>query len=606
MTQSLPNLRGEHRIIINAETTGLRWWEDDRPIGWAWRLPESNRMGYVPIRHSVGDNVPVEQVHEWLRREVRDIHVENANTKFDLHMARVDGVDLTEQNCTFGDVAHQAALLDDNRYRFNLDQLAVDFLGWRDDLGKVPEEIETEGGFQDLHPDLVTPYALRNVEQVHRLHNYFEPLIREEELGDVLALEQEIIPVVVEMEKNGTMLDMDLLTDWCQQATHELEEQKWFIFRETGVKVSSFDSRKDMQKLFEKCGVPITEFTPTGKPSFTDEVMQSSDHPAIKAARHGGHLADLKSKYLDKYLKAVRADGWLRFNLHQLRTTKDSNDKFGAGTVSGRFSAAGDKFGGYNPQQVVAVEKQLERGWCSDYVIRRLFKLNFAADMAQVEYRLFAHYAETPDILEVYRQDPRADYHAVVMKLLHQVNPDLNRKLTKNINFAKIYGAGLAKFALMLGQITQRDFEELAGQRRAAWGDPRLQQARLINNQYDQMFPAVAPLLRLASRTAERRGYVRTILGRRARLLGRFHSALNRIIQGGAADIHKRVLVEVYKLRKQLGLMMLITVHDELVCNIADPTATAAVEAVLNEQHFDLKVPILWDVKTGTNWAECK
>jgi DNA polymerase I-like protein with 3'-5' exonuclease and polymerase domains len=113
-------------------------------------------------------------------------------------------------------------------------------------------------------------------------------------------------------------------------------------------------------------------------------------------------------------------------------------------------------------------------------------------------------------------------------------------------------------------------------------------------------------LLRLASSTAEKRGFVRTITGRRARLTGRFHSALNRIIQGGAADINKRVLVETYKRRKELGLTMRLTVHDEVCADLHDEANKPAVERVLNTQYFDLKVPILWDAHTGPNWAACK
>jgi len=610
-----PELRGETRIILNAETDGLEWWGAHRPIGWSWCLPESGRSGYLPMRHRPGGNLGVEQVHAFLR-DVRDMHVDNINTRFDIHMARADGVDLTEQGNTFGDVAHQAALLDDHRMRFKLDLLSLDILGWNvetDGLGKIPPCITGEVEFQFIHPSIVAPYAVRNVEQVRQLIEAFAPLIREENLEAVLDLEQQVIPIVVEMEKNGTLLDMDLLHEWQASATRDLEEKLWFIYKETGIQLESPDSPKDLVRLFEARGIPMTARTEHGKPSFTDAVLKGIDDPCIAALRQAGQLADLKSKYLDKYAKAARSDGWLRFNMHQLRYGRSEDDKHG--TVSGRFSAAGDKFGGYNPQQVVAVEKQLERGWCPNYVVRKLFipekgKLWLAADMMQVEYRLFAHYANDPSINAAYAADPYADYHAVVMRLLHTVAPYLNRKLVKNVNFAKIYGAGLIKFALMLGLITDAEFvmfsERMSQRDWSVLDEPTLAEAKKLNEDYNRMFPGVKPLLKKASEVAKQRGYVMTLMGRRARLTSRFYSSLNRIVQGGAADINKRVLIEVYKMRKALGLTIRLTVHDELCADLADRVTLPEVEWVLNTQYFDVRVPIFWDTKVGANWAACK
>lgn len=630
-----PELRGETRIILNCETTGLKWWAEDRPIGWAYVLPESGRSGYLPVRHETGENLPVEQVRAWLG-DLRDLHIENTNTRFDLHMARADGADLVDDTGnTFGDAAHYAALLDDNRKRLNLDLLALDFLGWNvlgDTIGKIPPQIQHEGEFKHLHPGLVAPYALRNVIQVDQLIEHFAPLIEDEELGNVLALEQAIIPVVVEIEKNGSFLDMDLLEKWHAEVQVKLEEKQHFIYKQSGVDMTSPDSSKDLVALFTKLKIPFTTFTEKGAPSFTASVMKAIPHPCVQAAYEWGQLATLDANYLSKYLRTARADGWIRHNLHQLRFGKDENEK--NGTISGRFSAAGDKnlkpnrdgSGGYNPQQCVAVEKQLERGWCPDYVLRKLFKINFASDMMQVEYRLFSHYANIADAFHapptqkiingkpVWVTGPMADFHAVVSELLLPFNPRLNRKLVKNINFAKIYGAGLVKFALMIGAITEAQYDAFRErQSRRDWSvkdDPALAEAKAINNLYDRMFPAVAPLLKRASGMARDRGYVHTLLKRRARFgaaNNRHHSALNRIVQGGAADINKRCLVEVYAQRKRLGLRMEITMHDELAGNLADPVGTLKeVDNVLNTQYFDLRAPILWDSKIGGNWAECK
>lgn len=632
-----PPLNGEKRIILNAETTGLKWWASDRPCGWSYFLPESGRKGYLPIRHG-GGNLPIERVQDWLR-DIRGMHVENQNTRFDLHMSREDGVDLVEgTGNTFGDCAHYAALLDDNRARFSLDILSKDYLGWdvtaaEDPLGKLPPGVESEADWHAQPSWVVAPYAIRNVEQVQRLiDDVFLPQIDDEDLFEVLGLEQDIIPVVVEMEKNGTYLDTDLLYEWQKKATSEMEQSLFRIHQLTGLEISSPDSSKDIAKLFKARGIPITQFTEHGAPSFTDAVLRSIDDECVIALRKAGQLADLKSKYLDKYAEGMRSsDGWLRFNLHQLRYSHGESDM---GTVSGRFSASGDRgmrpdglgTGGYNPQQVVAVEKQLERGWCSDYVVRKLFKMNFAADMMQIEYRLFANLANAHQVYHdraAFKKDakgkimwiagPLADFHAAIAEHLQKVNPALNRKLVKNINFATIYGAGLLKFTMMIGLITEAVYESLLAQYN---GRPSVQQllnspyreafkqSLDIRKAYDSVLTGVHALLDLASRTAKNRGYVRTLMGRRARLLGRFHSALNRIIQGGAADVNKRYLVEAYKHRKELGLIMRLTVHDELAGTLMGPLGP--MKKLLNTQLFDLKVPVLWDCNMGANWAACK
>lgn len=641
-----PDLRGETLIVLNAETDGLRWWGEHRPIGWAYLLPQSGRKGYLPMRHRVGPNLGEEQVRDWLRG-LCGLKIENANTKFDLHMARADGVDLVEQDNRFGDAAHRAALLDDHRLRFNVDQLALDILGQdveASPLGKLPEGILNEGEFHMLHPGLVEPYAVRNVEQVAALIAALDPQIAAEDLGRVLDLEEQVLPVVVEIEKNGCYVDLELLTEWHRAAQAKREDILFGIFQKTGVMLDSAQSPTQLKKLFERLNIDLTLLPTTlhNNPSFSGAALKAlaGTHPVMADLLEVRNLTDFISDYSGKYLAAARSDGWLRTNLHQLRAQRSAgDDAMTRGAVSGRFSSAGDDEGGYNQQQVVSVDKQLERGWCPDFPLRRAFLPGspedraknaalrwFAADAKQIEYRLFAHYTNSPKIIGAYHAPPPykyvqvkgkdvpitgpdADYHVVVQLLLEQQWPDIGRKRTKNTNFAKIYGAGLVKFAYMLEMITEAQFQELYPLGRDAWDRPELAGARKLNEEYNLMFPEVQPLLRRASRTAEERGHVCTLLGRRARFGDRnirYHSALNRVIQGGAADVNKRVLVETYRHRRELEIVLRTTVHDELGGDSQNPDKVPALNELLNTQYFDLRVPILWDLHTGANWAACK
>jgi DNA polymerase-1 len=125
---------------------------------------------------------------------------------------------------------------------------------------------------------------------------------------------------------------------------------------------------------------------------------------------------------------------------------------------------------------------------------------------------------------------------------------------------------------------------------------------------YDRSFPEMKNLLQTAARLAEQRGYVKTYLGRRARFKDhkRMHKALNRVIQGTAADVMKTKIVELHNERKATGFLMRFTVHDEVDGDAQDEGSTARVETVLNRQSYEFKVPILWETGDGPNWAAAK
>jgi DNA polymerase-1 len=632
-----PELNGESVIYLDAETTGLEWWNGDRPVGWAYCLPASGRRGYVSFGHASGNSTDQATALRWAQRELRNVRVCNANTKFDLHISREWGADLVSQGCTFGDVQHQAALLDDHRMRFNIDLLGQDFLG----RGKVDFPFD-KSKMAELSADQVAEYAIGDVVLVQDLENAMTPEIARQDLTRVLELEERIIPIVVEMEKNGVHVDMERLFLWQMQSAVEYEEQMWFIYKETGIKITSPDSSKEAAALFKARGIPITAFTGSfdkqgnPRPSFTDDVLKrASEHDAvIKAFYYAGQLADLRSKYINKYAATVRrTDGWMRFNLHQLRTSKD--DGSGYGTVSGRFSSAGDKDkngnpSGFNKQQVVSADKQTARGWCQNYVVRDLFlpgtpderasdnpPVWLAADAKQIEYRIFAHFSNEEEILAKYAEDPNTDYHNVVQEILRRAKPDIQRKKTKITNFCKLFGAGLLKFAWTLETISDTEFARLDKKYKGVRGkdrlmrenEPTLAEGIDVYDTYDRMFPAAVKMLQLAKRVASERGHVTTMLGRRARFDGQYkrvHSALNRVIQGTAADLNKLMLVDLYEHRKEFDLRLRLTVHDEVDCDMFNVSKLPALREFFDKQRLDLKVPILWDVAVGPSWAGAK
>jgi DNA polymerase-1 len=565
---SPPSLDGISEIYLDCETTGLKWWDGDLPVGFALRTKDG-RSWYLPWAHKGGGNLDENVMKRWAQTELRNKLITNAGIKFDIHMLRVWGVDLEEQGCKVSDVQHYAALLDETRRKYNLDLLGKDFLG----IGK--EEIDIER-LSDMHAGDVAAYAEKDVFLVDKLKEVMWPKLDKQDLQRVRQLEDNVIFPVCEMEKNAAPINVELLNTWSERSEQEYQKKVYEIYRKTGLGITP-GSPHNMRELFDKLGIEKYELTDTGQVSYADDVLRKMNHPIIELLREASKLKTLRSKYFSAYQKAI-LNGKLHYQLHQLRT--DEN-----GTVSGRFAASK-----INPQQVFRVKKQMEE-WGDDYIVRQLFipeegKVWFSADADQIEYRLFAHFAESPKIYAAYKENENVNFHELIRQMV-SVYKEIPYKETKDMNFAKIFGAGLDKISQML--------------------DLPRSQSDVFVRIYNRTFPEANQLLKKAMRVAIKRGYVKTILGRRTRFPDgdRAHKALNSVIQGSAADIAKQKTVELHSVRKELDLIQRFPVHDE---NDGDcpKENVGLIKAILNYQSFPLKVPILWSVGWGNNWKECE
>ncbi len=604
--------RGVKDIILNFETNGLRWWAGDVPISVAVRLPDGT-IRFLPWGHR-GGNLDEATMKRWATRELRDVHITNINTRFDVHQAYAWGVDLEAQGCTVSDVSHYAALLDDHRKTFSLDSLAEDYLGGF----RVPRVDESR--MADYHASQVAPRARHQVELVHELREVFWPKLDEQDLQRVRQLEDDVIYPVCEMERNGAPIDVELLDRWLVASQKEYEQLLWQLVKEVGFQVDP-NRPEHRQRLWQHLKLPL-QYLPSGRPSFTDAIVAQVEHPVVELMRKAAKLSSLRSKFLVNTRKHVGSDGILRYALHQLRGVKDEVDQgYGAGTVTGRFSSTALAPGeGINIQQRIKGEKQrLAFGYAEDdtshddeiFLVRKLHRpgsgLFLSADMMQVEYRLFSHYANNQKIIEAYEQNPLMSFHRYMHARLKAFKPDLTYRRAKDISFGKIYGAGTVKLALMFEFITQAESEEIRS--RKQYDHPKLAPAKEILEIYNREIPEVAELLKHASDTADKRGYVKTLLGRRFRFPDkqRLHKALNGVIQGGAADVMKQKLVQLHAERKQTGFKLRYTIHDEVDGDIPDLESAHRVAAILNRQPAEkLRIPLLWEVSTGPNWGALK
>jgi len=477
---------------------------------------------------------------------------------------------------------HIGALLDDHRYNNKLDTLGEQYLG----EGKV-RGLSMARGAAVYHAAQVTEYGRKDVDLVIRLLDKTRPMIEVEGLERVLALESRCLWPVIEMERNGFPIDRELLDEWARTSKTDLMVLEMKLAKIAGFRVN-VDSPTDMQRLFEKRGLVNEARTKTGNVSFAASALAKFDDEAIRLAMKVGKMTDLRSKCLEAYPRQISDGGLMRYSLNQLR-----GDEYG--TISGRFSASqADRQHdeGCNPQQVMS-SKKARKHYGDRYDVRRLWipapgKLLIADDAAQVEFRFFAHYANSAALLEAYAKNPRVDFHQAVTDVAQRYNDDLSRDLVKNLNFALIFGAGLPKTAEMMG-VTEKE-------------------ARDFRAIYESQFPEARKLLNLAKGIAKSRGYVKTILGRRSRFPGGeyTHKALNAICQGSNGDYQKQKAVELYEAREEIGFTMRLTVHDEFVGDVEDEAGAKKVHEVLERQTLDVKVPLLWDYGVGANWSEAK
>lgn len=613
-----PDLTGIDEIRLDFETTGLRWYKGDLPCGVSVKRPGLPSK-YYPFAHVGAENIDENVMKRWAREQLKNKRITNAYTGFEVHMSREWGVDLVEQGCTFSDVMHYAALLDDHRKQFNLNLLAKDFLK-REKVGLDLDPTR----MAHYEPWQVAARAEGDTDTVDELVAAMYPMLDAEGLHAVRALEDAVIPVVCEMEKNGAPIDMELFQRW----SIESEQHYYRLIKEISAEAGfNFDdSTESWHRLFARYQIPIVtkkEYTEdgriidTGTPTFKDDVLARIEHPVIKKARFAAQLDSLRSKIYTAYPDNID-NGILRFDLNQLRIDDDKGKR---GTVSGRFSAA-------YIQQVPNHDNHAAI-FGEDYFPRALYVagsgLFFAGDAQQIEYRIFASHAKNKRVLDAYRADPHMSFHKYIWPLITRYRPDFLYTSMKNFNFMRIYGGSLIKTAAMMNFITEEQGYAIKAAK-SQRTSPLLAKAREIEEIYERELPEVRPLTRKAMHLAmpkcdkyckpgdelhrlyKHRGFVRTVLGRRARFPNgyKIHKALNSIIQGSAADIMKTKLVELHAQRKSLGFTMRMTIHDEVCGDVPDVDSAQKISELLNVQSIPMEVPIFWSTGTGKSWAEAK
>jgi DNA polymerase I-like protein with 3'-5' exonuclease and polymerase domains len=623
----LPDLRGSGYVAIDTETRddGLA---RDRGPGWVYgagrvvgiSMASAKGSVYVPLFHPDSSNFDKEQVDRWLRAHLTggdEIVFQNAS--YDLGWLSQDFK--IETPTKFHDTMAMAFMLDEQRMAYNLDSLCA----WQGIAGKDEANLtkaakahgfDPKGQLWKLPAKFVGEYAEQDAVSTLELFRKFLPQLQGQNVMEAYQLEMDLIPMVMAMRRRGVRIN----TSKAAVARRELLSKRDEALAELGrklqigrtVTIDDVKSKKFLSKVFasENIQIPTTE---KGNDSFESDWMEKMDHWLPQMCARAQKMQDAGEKFIQGYLIEYAHRGRIHAEIHQFRGDR-------GGTKTSRFAYSDPPL-----QQMPSRNPEIADR------IRGLFEPENgevwgALDYSQQEYRLIVHFASLCGVagadkpVAMYRDNPKTDFHTMVAEMT-----GLPRRKAKDVNFAKAFGAGIPKFALMTGMT--------------------LEEAASVMTQYDEEAPFVKRLSEFVQTTASRRGYIRLLDGARVRfdrweprwwdykkahglnvqiapcdreeamrrvndedhpwsgaLRRAFtHKAMNWLIQGSAARQTKLSMRECWR----SGLLPLLQMHDELDFSFSEESqARRAVECMRDT--VTLEVPVVVDAEFGPNWGKAK
>jgi len=444
---------------------------------------------------------------------------------------------------------------------------------------------------------VVGKYCRQDCKATYDLFMVQMPLLEQEGLSNANNIEVRLYPILMDMRKNGMRIDMQKLFELSDmfdaEYTNGIEElERTYGFAPGTL---SLNSANDLYKIWKKEGLPI-EYTSTGKPSFATDVLEDCPHPVAEKIQHLKGLVKTQS-FLNSWVDFA-LDGHIYPSFYPAKRDE-------GGTVTGRWSSQNP-----NMQQVPArVDKHGKE-------IRSLFIpedgcILGAFDYKQIEYRVFIHFAQGPGAAaaqaEFHKHD--VDYHQMVQEMMGWVTGDKDRDkemrhITKNLNFGSIYCMGARSFA-------QKFKKPLMKAHPDADPDNLFPLADSLMKEYKRKIPFVEPTGRLIINTGDRRGYVKTLSGRRQRkpLDNGTYKLVNYLIQGSAADILKKGLIDAWDRGVFKVLKLHAQIHDEIVFSIPDSKEGYEACKTLYDcmaNSYKLKIPLGVDTEIGPDWGHCE
>jgi DNA polymerase I-like protein with 3'-5' exonuclease and polymerase domains len=584
-----PNLktRGSGAVIGEGEIIGFALAVD----GWS---------GYYPIGHREG-NLDKRIVLDY----IKDVCATDAvkifhNAMYDVCWLRSYGIKI---NGYIVDTMVMSSLIDENRISYTLNSIAFEYLREVKDEKGLKEAAEAAGvdaksEMYKLPAMYVGAYAEKDAELTLELFKVLSREIDKQNLNNIFDLETNLFPCLIDMKFKGVRVDVEAAQKLKQSMIKEEEALLLEVKKQTGVEPQIWAARS-IAKVFDKLGLHYERTLKSEAPSFTKNFLSEHKHPLVQCISKAREINKAHTTFIDTILKHEHK-GRIHADINPIRSDQ-------GGTVTGRFS-----YSNPNLQQIPARNKDLGPK------IRSLFipeekHIWGCFDYSQQEPRLVVHYAATTD--PIMYDDSVAD---IVKKFennsvdFHQTVADMagiSRSNAKTINLGLFYGMGKAKLQAELGLSTKAEAENLF-------------------NQYHENVPFVKDLMTMTSTQAQFSGSIGTLLGRRCRFnkwepntfgmhtpmsleeaertygRGRIkraftYKALNKLIQGSAADMTKKAMLDLYN----EGIIPHIQIHDELDISVESEEQAKKIIEIM-ENAVKLAVPNKVDYEYGNTWGE--
>jgi len=584
----LKRLQGSKLFAFDLETTSLDYMQAEI-VGCSFS-DKSGEAAYVPLAHNYMD-APVQLDRDNVLKQLKPL-LEDAsqaklgqNLKYDMNV--LANYQITLNGIAF-DTMLESYVLDSTASRHNMDDLAMKYLGYKtihyeDVAGKGAKQI----GFSEVSIETASEYAAEDADITFRLHDTLWPkLEKQKQLAAVFNnIEMPLLPVLSRMERNGVLIDKDMLQKQSKEFSKRLLQIEQQAYKEAGQEFNLGSPKQIQEILFDKLGLPVISKTPKGQPSTAESVLQelAHDYALPKLILESRSLSKLKSTYTDKLPEMINA------NTGRVHTSYQQ-----AVAATGRLSSTDPNL------QNIPIRNEEGRRIRQAFIAPKGYQL-VAADYSQIELRIMAHLSGDKGLLKAF--DAGEDIHRATAAEVFGLDTDKvtseQRRSAKAINFGLIYGMSA------FGLARQLDIER--------------GEAQTYIDLYFSRYPGVKKYMDETRELARQQGYVETVFGRRLylpeikssnvqRRQYAERTAINAPMQGTAADIIKRAMINIDELisEEKLDIKMIMQVHDELVFEVNDKTTDKCVEIIRKAMvdAADLSVKLVVDVGTGDNWEQ--
>lgn len=543
---------------------------------------------YIPLLHKTGEGMFKEVDDRQLKAdlvisELKPILEKHKciahNAKFEYTILHRYGIDLNIHDDTI-----LASYVDNPEISHGLKNLSREVFGhtmteYTELTGKGKNAVTID----NVSIEKVAPYASADACICYKLHEHYEKELPKELKHILYDIEVPLVKVLSEMESEGIKVDKKYLSHLSHEYKGKLEKLEENIFTETGEQFNISSPSQLSNILYSKLSLPTGRKTTTGYSTDDDELQRLAPlHPAISHILEYRELSKLKSTYVDSLIVLADKDKNSRIHTSYNQTR----------TSTGRLSSTDPNL------QNIPIKTAEGRKIRKAFVAKEGYTL-LGADYSQIELRILAHVTEDPGFMSAYNN--HSDIHTLTASNifgvpLDKVTPEMRRK-AKEINFSIVYGAGAFNISSNLG-ISRGEAQQLIERFFAA-------------------YPGIKRYMEQAPLDARKNGYTETLFGRR-RYVPDINSdskraraeaervAINAPMQGTAADIIKIAMIHVYNdiHKKKLKSRMLLQVHDELICEVADDERDVMKGIIITrmESALKMKVPLKVEWQFGDTW----